>query len=71
MGKDGRYKGNVVSDMQIMVAQAIKDGTVSSLPNRQIEPNSIDKSVIDWASNGSVLDPKYVCNGDSMHHVRL
>jgi len=68
-GANGVYNGNVVSDMQIMVAQAILDGTLADIPNRQIGPNSINQGIIDWAQDGSTLEPRYVCNGDSMHHV--
>eukprot|EP00581_Thalassiosira_minuscula_P007826 CAMPEP_0183703136 /NCGR_PEP_ID=MMETSP0737-20130205/993_1 /TAXON_ID=385413 /ORGANISM="Thalassiosira miniscula, Strain CCMP1093" /LENGTH=668 /DNA_ID=CAMNT_0025929845 /DNA_START=642 /DNA_END=2648 /DNA_ORIENTATION=- len=68
-GKDGRYNGNVVSDMQIMVAQAISENLIPDIPSRQISGNSINNEVIDWATKGSVLKPQYVCNGDSMHHV--
>ena len=69
MDTNGVYNGNVVSDMQIMVAQAILDGTLADTPNRQIGPNSINQGIIDWAQDGSTLEPRYVCNGDSMHHV--
>merc|ERR1712165_492811 len=52
INKDGTYKGNVVADMQVMVAKAIMDG------------------IINWASSGTEkYEPKYRCNGDSMHHV--
>ncbi|KAL7538809.1 hypothetical protein ACHAXR_008806, partial [Thalassiosira sp. AJA248-18] len=69
IGEDGTYNGNVVSDMQIMVAQAIFDGNLTDIPSRQIGPNSIHRGIIDWAQDGSVMEPQYVCNGDSMHHV--
>jgi len=65
----GEYIGNVVADMQLIVAQAILDGTLSDMPARQIGPNSINQDLIDWATNGGSMTPQYVCNGDSMHHV--
>eukprot|EP00581_Thalassiosira_minuscula_P019780 CAMPEP_0183733064 /NCGR_PEP_ID=MMETSP0737-20130205/40061_1 /TAXON_ID=385413 /ORGANISM="Thalassiosira miniscula, Strain CCMP1093" /LENGTH=655 /DNA_ID=CAMNT_0025966237 /DNA_START=81 /DNA_END=2048 /DNA_ORIENTATION=- len=68
-GQDGRYAGNVVSDMQIAVAQAILDGIIPDIPSRQTSPNSINQDIIKWAKKGAVLAPKYICNGDSMHHV--
>jgi len=73
MGADGRYNGNAVSDMQVMVAQAILDGTITDAPDEglQIGPNSINQDIINWAKNPdpNSLTPKYICNGDSMHHV--
>ena len=65
----GNYISNVVADMQLIVAQAILDGTLSDMPERQIGPNSITQDLIDWARNGGQMTPLYVCNGDSMHHV--
>ena len=65
----GEYIGNVVADMQLIVASAILDGTLSDMPARQIGPNSINQDLIDWATNGGSITPQYVCNGDSMHHV--
>eukprot|EP00581_Thalassiosira_minuscula_P006599 CAMPEP_0183703728 /NCGR_PEP_ID=MMETSP0737-20130205/1363_1 /TAXON_ID=385413 /ORGANISM="Thalassiosira miniscula, Strain CCMP1093" /LENGTH=655 /DNA_ID=CAMNT_0025930525 /DNA_START=215 /DNA_END=2182 /DNA_ORIENTATION=- len=69
LGEDGTYKGNVVSDMQIMVAQAILDKKLPDIPSRQTGPNSIKEEIIDWATQGTDLEPQFVCNGDSMHHV--
>ncbi len=68
MDANGRYQGNVVADMQMIVAQAILDGTLTNAPSRQIGPNSINQEICDWAKDGTVLTPQYVCNGDSMHH---
>ena len=65
----GKYIGNVVADMQLIIAQAVLDGTLTNLPAAQIGPNSITQDLIDWARNGGTLTPKYICNGDSMHHV--
>ena len=71
MNRDGTYRGNVVANMQIMVAKAIHDGVLQNSPELQTTVNSIDKTIIDWASsgNGSTYWPRYRCNGDSMHHV--
>jgi len=67
---DYTYKGNVVSDMQIFVAQAILDGTLpSDDPVLQTGINTIAQSLIDWATGGYSYEPYYRCNGDSMHHV--
>ena len=49
MDKDGKYQGNVVSDMQIIVAQAILEGKLADQPDRQTGPNSIDQGIVDWA----------------------
>ena len=65
----GKYIGNVVANMQLIVAQAVLDGTLTNFPAAQIGPNSITQDLIDWARNGGTLTPKYICNGDSMHHV--
>lgn len=69
LGADGNYNGNVVSDMQVLVAKAILDGTLDSIPSRQTKPNSIDENIITWAEGGGSLNAQWVCNGDSMHHV--
>ena len=70
INNDGTYKGNVVADMQIMVAKAIIDGLITSTPQLQTVVNSLDQTIIDWASSGNAIyEPKYRCNGDSMHHV--
>jgi hypothetical protein len=70
MNADGTYRGNVVADMQIMVAKAILDGTIQSTPQLQTIVNSIDETIIEWASSSNgIYEPKYRCNGDSMHHV--
>ena len=68
MDANGRYQGNVVADMQMIVAQAILDGTLTDAPSRQVGPNSIGSDIISWAKDGTVLTPQLVCNGDSMHH---
>eukprot|EP01083_Nonionella_stella_P066035 173599_1 len=69
MDSKGRYRGNVVSDMQIMVAQAIIDGVLQDMPDRQTKPNSINQDIVKWAIDKKKKEPQYVCNGDSMHHV--
>lgn len=67
---DGTYKGNVVADMQVMVAKAIMEGLIQDTPQLQTVVNSLDATIIDWASNSDVVyEPLYRCNGDSMHHV--
>ena len=67
---DGTYKGNVVADMQIMVAKAILQGVIPNVPERQTNVNSITSDIIAWAESGTtVYEPAYRCNGDSMHHV--
>lgn len=67
---DGTYKGNVVADMQIMVAKAVREGALTDEPGAQIGPNTIGSALIEWAEDGTtVFTPKYRCNGDSMHHV--
>jgi hypothetical protein len=70
MNDDGTYKGNVVADMQIMVAKAIIDGIIQSTPQLQTIVKSLDGTISDWASSTDVTyDPQFRCNGDSMHHV--
>jgi len=72
MNDDGTYKGNVVSDMQIMVAYAIKLEVLANTPELQTGVNSINDAIIDWAGSGTdVYTPAYRCNGDSMHHGKL
>ena len=69
--EDGTYKGNVVADLQIMVAKAILEGILDdSDPLRQTAPNTISPTIIEWAeSEDMVFNPSYRCNGDAMHHV--
>lgn len=70
MSDDGRYRGNVVADMQIMVAKAIHDRVLEDTPLLQTGVNAIDPEVVAWAESGrTVLSPQFRCNGDSMHHV--
>jgi hypothetical protein len=67
--ESGRYKGNIISDAQIMVARAIHDGTLSDSPELQVKPNTISNNIIEWAMDAdAVYSPRYRCNGDSMHH---
>jgi hypothetical protein len=74
INEDGTYKGNVVADAQIMLANAVLDMNITNTDALQIGPvNSIDHTIVFWA-NGidkafKVYTPKYRCNGDSMHHV--
>ena len=46
INSNGTYKGNVVADMQIMVAKAILDGTLQNTPELQTTVNSIDETII-------------------------
>jgi hypothetical protein len=66
----GRYQGNIISDAQIMVSNAILDGTLADgVPELQVEPNTIPQKIIDWAMDPeAIYTPRYRCNGDSMHH---
>ena len=67
---DGTYKGNMVSDMQIMIAKAIRDGVLTDKPELQSVNNNIGNKIIEWAESSTVVHkPNYRCNGDSMHHV--
>ncbi|KAL3915508.1 MAG: hypothetical protein SGILL_005619 [Bacillariaceae sp.] len=69
INEDGTYKGNVVADAQIMVAKAVLDGVLTSNPEMQTAPNSINQNIVDWAAGTGSYVPQYRCNGDSMHHV--
>lgn len=70
MSVNGTYIGNILSDMQIMVAKAISDGVLVDSDLLQTGVNTIDSSVIQWAESGTTsFSPHYRCNGDSMHHV--
>jgi hypothetical protein len=70
MYKNGTYKGNVVADMQIMVAKAIMDGIIVDAPLHQMKANKINHTLIEWASSGKIkYKPQLRCGGDSMHHV--
>lgn len=69
---DGTYMGNVVADMQIMVAKAVQDGVLTDNPELQVGINNIGDSLINWAmSSTAVYDPEYRCNGDSMYHGKF
>ena len=64
MDKYGKYKGNALSDLQIILA---KPGHAHGIMN-------ISKSICKWAESGKRLIDiaphlKYKCNGDSMFHV--
>jgi hypothetical protein len=74
INEDGTYKGNVVADAQIMVANAALERNLTYTDELQISSvNSIELTIILWANgfddNFKVYTPKYRCNGDSMHHV--
>lgn len=68
--EDGIYKGNIVSNIQLLVAKAINNGlSFGYLP---INVNSITKETIHWAENKIQLKNTnlyYIFQGDSMHHV--
>jgi hypothetical protein len=70
MAEDGTYQGNVVADMQVMVARAIKDGVLQNTPERQTLFSTISDDMIAWAESGTTQFVfSFRCNGDSMHHV--
>ena len=69
MDVDGKYAGNPVANMQLFVAEAILDGTLQNDPVLNTGVNTISNELIQWAKDGTVLDPYIRCNGDSMHHV--
>jgi hypothetical protein len=70
LNEGGSYKGNVVADMQIMVASAIMDGTLPDSPLHQTKLSTINRAIVEWAQNGTTkYEPKYRCRGDAMHHV--
>jgi hypothetical protein len=67
---DGTYKGNVIADVQVMVAKAVHEGILEDTPLAQTVINTIPPSMVQWASSdSSTYSPMYRCNGDSMHHV--
>ena len=67
--EEGKYKGTVLSDLQIALAEIGLQLGVS------LGKSNITADVIIWANNGTniqtLLDMgyKYKCNGDSMFHV--
>lgn len=74
MNPDGTYKGNLIADAQIMVANAILEANITDSPGLQVSGvNSINRHIIWWARGvgpeSRVYTPRYRCNGDSMHHV--
>lgn len=69
MDADGKYAGNPVANMQLFVAEAILDDTLRNDPVLNTGVNTISYHLIEWAKDGTVLDPYIRCNGDSMHHV--
>lgn len=69
INEDGTYKGNVVADMQIMVAKAIHDEVLNDTYVLQTSVNTINSTIVRWAeSDSAIYNPRYRCNGDSMHH---
>jgi hypothetical protein len=72
INEDGTYRGNVVADMQLMVAKAIHEGVLGDSTDDVLPTavNTIHPSVVEWAeSPNATFAPIYRCNGDSMHHV--
>lgn len=70
MNSDGTYKGNVVADMQIMVAKAIEEEVLTDTDALQTVHNTIGSYLIEWAESANkTISPEFCCNGDSMHHV--
>ncbi|KAL7519875.1 hypothetical protein ACHAWX_004632 [Stephanocyclus meneghinianus] len=68
--KGMRYKGNIITDAQLMVAKAIHNGVLQDSPLLQTNVSSISKDLIRWAENpDKVFKPHFRCNGDIMHHV--
>ena len=68
--KGMHYKGNVITDAQLIVAKAIHNGVLQDSPLLQTNVSSISKDLIKWAENSdSVFKPHFRCNGDIMHHV--
>jgi hypothetical protein len=72
INEDGTYRGNVVADMQLMVAKAIHEGVLGDSTDHILPTavNTIHPSVVKWAESlNATFSPLYRCNGDSMHHV--
>jgi hypothetical protein len=76
----GTYKGNLLSDAQIMTAAAIHDRTLYKTrndPQSLTGKNTITENIVKWATGisydlpiaTSTYDPKFRCLGDAMHHV--
>lgn len=66
----GIYKGNIVSDVQLMVAKAIHHGITFGRLSTSI--NSIQPETIEWAEKQYQLKNTnlyYIFQGDTMHHV--
>jgi len=64
-----KYVSNPVADMQLFVAQEIQAGTLSNDSVLNTGVNSISSQILEWARDGTELNPEYRCSGDSMHHV--
>lgn len=69
MDSDGKYVSNPVADMQLFVAQEILEGNLHNDYVLNTGINSISNTLLEWARDGTVLDPSFRCSGDSMHHV--
>ena len=70
INENGDYQGNVVSDLQMMVANAINEGVIpDDWDHMQTSINTISQLQVDWAKGDGPYVPEYRCNGDSMYHV--
>ena len=76
MDKNGKYKGNVVSNSQLIITKAIKNNDfffgMEAKNCHCLKRNSISHRTLNWAESGrSLLNEKinYIFNGDSMFHV--
>jgi len=66
--KYGNYKGTLLSDLQLYLAEL---SLVLKIP---LGKNNITQDVIDWSKNGNIQNLlnkgyKYKCNGDIMFHL--
>lgn len=67
--ENGTYKPNVLSELQILMAELCNKYGI------KIGKLNISNDIIDWSKSGNSISNlfklgcKYVCNGDSMHHV--
>ena len=69
MDATGNYVGNPVANMQLFVAEQIKNGNLPVDDVLQTGVNTISDELLAWARDGGQLNPYYRCNGDVMFHV--
>ena len=63
--KDGKYKGNVVANTQLLVTKYKAD-----IVHLSVSRDSITQQTLNWATGvGNIKDFKYLLNGDAMFHV--